>query len=70
MVSYRTGGGDRGNVPRYALRILKTALPYVKQVTNHDPARDGANEENLEEAVLRVPRFLADSRSGCHTRRL
>ncbi len=58
MVSYRTGGGDRGNVPRYALRILKTALPYVKQVTNHDPARDGANEENLEEAVLRVPRFL------------
>ncbi|MBD2120532.1 putative baseplate assembly protein [Trichocoleus sp. FACHB-262] len=58
MVAYRTGGGDRGNVPRHALRILKTALPYVKQVTNHEPARDGANAENLEEAVLRVPRLL------------
>ncbi|MBM0744571.1 putative baseplate assembly protein [Phormidium sp. CLA17] len=58
MVAYRTGGGDRGNVPKHALRILKTALPYVKQVTNHEPARDGANEESLEEAVLRVPRLL------------
>jgi predicted phage baseplate assembly protein len=58
MVSYRTGGGDRGNVPKYALHTLKTALPYVKQVTNHEPARDGANEESLEEAVLRVPRLL------------
>jgi predicted phage baseplate assembly protein len=58
MVSYRTGGGDRGNVPRYALRILKTALPYIRQVINLEPGRDGANEENLEEAVLRVPRLL------------
>ncbi|MDX2100863.1 MAG: putative baseplate assembly protein [Leptolyngbyaceae cyanobacterium bins.59] len=58
MLSYRTGGGDRGNVPRNALRILKTALPYIRQVTNHDPGRDGANEETLEEAVLRVPRLL------------
>ncbi len=58
MVSYRTGGGDRGNVPKQALRILKTALPYVKRVTNHEPGRDGANEENLDEAVLRVPRLL------------
>lgn len=58
MVSYRTGGGDRGNVPKQALRVLKTALPYVKRVTNHEPGRDGANEENLDEAVLRVPRLL------------
>ena len=58
MVSYRTGGGDRGNVPKQALHILKTALPYIKQVTNHVPARDGADEETLEEAVLRVPRLL------------
>jgi predicted phage baseplate assembly protein len=58
MVTYRTGGGDRGNVPRQTLRILKTALPYVRQVTNHQPGRDGANEESLDEAVLRVPRRL------------
>jgi predicted phage baseplate assembly protein len=58
MVAYRTGGGDRGNVPRFALKILKTALPYVKRVTNLEPGRDGANEESLDEAVLRVPRLL------------
>lgn len=58
LVSYRTGGGDRGNVPRHALRILKTALPYVRQVTNLEPGRDGADAESLEEAVLRVPRML------------
>lgn len=58
MVSYRTGGGDQGNVPKAALHILKTALPYIRQVTNLEPARDGANEESLEEAVLRVPRLL------------
>lgn len=58
MVSYRTGGGDRGNVPRHALQVLKTALPYIRQVMNHEPARDGANEESLDEAVLRVPRLL------------
>jgi predicted phage baseplate assembly protein len=58
MVSYRTGGGDRGNVPSRVLRVLKTALPYIKQVTNHEPGREGANEESLDEAVLRVPRML------------
>ncbi len=58
MVAYRTGGGDRGNVPANSIQVLKTAVPYVKQLTNHAPARDGANEESLEEAVLRVPRFL------------
>lgn len=58
MAAYRTGGGDRGNVPKHALRILKTALPYVRQVTNLERAQDGANEESLEEAVLRVPRLL------------
>ncbi|MBD2428811.1 putative baseplate assembly protein [Phormidium sp. FACHB-1136] len=58
MVSYRTGGGQRGNVQRHTLRVVKTAVPYVAQVTNHIPARHGADAESLEEAVLRVPRFL------------
>jgi predicted phage baseplate assembly protein len=58
MVSYRTGGGQRGNVQRHTLRIVKTAVPYVAQVTNHIPARHGADAESLDEAVLRVPRML------------
>ncbi|MEB3288794.1 MAG: putative baseplate assembly protein [Leptolyngbya sp.] len=58
MVSYRTGGGRRGNVQRHTLRVVKTAVPYVAQVTNHIPARHGADAECLEDAVLRVPRLL------------
>jgi predicted phage baseplate assembly protein len=58
MVAYRTGGGDRGNVPKQSLQILKTALPYIKSVTNPTPGQEGANAESLEEAVLRVPRML------------
>jgi predicted phage baseplate assembly protein len=58
MVCYRTGGGDQGNVPKQSLRTLKTALPYIKRVTNHEPGQGGANAESLDEAVLRVPRFL------------
>jgi len=58
MVAYRTGGGRQGNVQRHTLRIVKSAVPYVAQVTNHIPARNGADAESLDDAVLRVPRML------------
>ena len=58
MTSYRTGGGEAGNVQRGALRILKSAIPYVTRVTNHKAATGGANAETLEQAVMRVPRLL------------
>ncbi|WOD37091.1 putative baseplate assembly protein [Nodosilinea sp. E11] len=58
MVAYRTGGGQQGNVQRHTLQIVKSAVPYVAQVTNHVPARNGANAESLDDAVLRVPRLL------------
>lgn len=58
MAAYRTGGGRRGNVQAGALRILKTAVPYVARVVNHKPAINGADAESLEEAVIRVPKML------------
>jgi predicted phage baseplate assembly protein len=58
MVSYRTGGGQQGNVQRDTIRIVKSAVPYVAQVTNHAPARHGSDGETLEGAVLRVPKLL------------
>jgi predicted phage baseplate assembly protein len=58
MSLYRTGGGQQGNVQAGTLKILKSAVPYVSQVTNHEPAKDGADAESLEEAVIRVPRLL------------
>lgn len=58
MVSYRTGGGTKGNVQRGSIIIAKTAVPYVARVTNHISARNGADAESLEDAVLRVPAML------------
>jgi predicted phage baseplate assembly protein len=58
MVSYRTGGGQRGNVQAGAIAILKSAVPYVAAVTNHAAARYGADAETLDQAVIRVPKLL------------
>ncbi len=58
MVSYRTGGGLRGNVQAGTIRILKSAVPYVAQLTNYAPAREGADAESLDSAVMRVPKML------------
>lgn len=58
MAAYRTGGGQRGNVQIGTLSIPKTAIPYVDRVINHIPARNGADAESLDNAVIRVPQML------------
>ncbi|MBD2744987.1 putative baseplate assembly protein [Coleofasciculus sp. FACHB-1120] len=58
MVAYRTGGGRKGNVQRGTITIPKSAVPYVARVINHTPARNGADAESLEDAVIRVPAML------------
>ena len=58
MSRYRTGGGFAGNVQSGTLQVLKKAVPYVASVTNHTPARNGADGETLEQAAIRVPQML------------
>lgn len=58
IVSYRTGGGLRGNVQAGTIQIVKSAVPYVAAVINHIPGRGGADSESLDEAVIRAPRML------------
>ncbi|MDF5716663.1 MAG: putative baseplate assembly protein [Rhizonema sp. NSF051] len=58
MVAYRTGGGEKGNVQRGTLQFLKSAVPYVARVENHQSARNGADAETLDQAVLRAPQIL------------
>ncbi|MEL7331105.1 MAG: putative baseplate assembly protein [Cyanobacteria bacterium J06560_2] len=58
MRCYRTGGGSRGNVQARSLTVLKTAIPYVKQVINYVPAMGGTDAESLDQAVLRAPAIL------------
>jgi predicted phage baseplate assembly protein len=56
LASYRTGGGRAGNRPAGAIVQLKTTVPYVDKVTNHEPAAGGADAEPLESLFDRVPR--------------
>ncbi len=58
MLSYRTGGGKQGNVQPRTLNFLKTTIPYVSRVTNHEAAVNGADAESLNQAVLRAPHLL------------
>lgn len=64
MSAYRVGGGSRGNVQAEKLTILKTAIPYVKQVINYRPALGGREGESLDEAVIRVPQILRTAKAA------
>ncbi len=58
LESYRTGGGQAGNVARGQVRVLKTSIPYVSRVENRDPAIGGADAETLADAKARGPLLL------------
>jgi predicted phage baseplate assembly protein len=55
---YQYGGGVLGNVPKGALQILKTSIPYIARTINRSPAMGGANAQSLEEAKLKAPQML------------
>lgn len=58
LESYRTGGGQAGNIARGQVRVLKTSIPYVSRVENRSPAIGGAEAETLEDAKTRGPLLL------------
>jgi predicted phage baseplate assembly protein len=55
---YRTGGGQRGNVARGGISVLKSSVPFVATVTNRRPALGGTDGEDVENAKLRGPLLL------------
>lgn len=58
MARYRIGGGTRGNQPAQSVVQLKTTVPYVDSVTNHEAALGGTEQEALASARERGPRWL------------
>ena len=58
LESYRTGGGQAGNVAKGQVRVLKTSIPYISRVENRSPAIGGAEAETLEDAKARGPLLL------------
>ncbi len=55
---YQYGGGVAGNVPRGAISVLKTSIPYVARVLNLVAASGGRNAQSVDDARLRVPQVL------------
>ena len=56
--SYLIGGGQRGNVARNTITILKSSIPYVSRVQNRRAAEGGVDGENIENAKVRGPIVL------------
>jgi hypothetical protein len=57
-ISYRTGGGSAGNLGCDTLVQLKTTIPYVKGITNPEPAEGGADAESMDTQMSRAPAIL------------
>ncbi|NEQ81758.1 MAG: putative baseplate assembly protein [Moorea sp. SIO2I5] len=58
MSRYQTGGGTAGNKPAGAIVQLKTTVPYVDKVINHQAATGGAQAETLDSLIERAPKEI------------
>jgi predicted phage baseplate assembly protein len=58
VTGYRHGGGSRGNVGANTLTVMRSAVPYVRGVTNLAPAAGGVDAESIAEAKIRGPLSL------------
>lgn len=52
---YQHGGGTIGNVPRGAISVMKSSIPYVSRVNNRERASQGKDAQSLEDAKVRAP---------------
>ncbi len=57
-ITYRTGGGEQGNRPAGAIVELKSSVPSIEGVTNHEPAQGGSAAEPLDRLQARGPHLL------------
>lgn len=58
FLRYQWGGGVSGNVPRGALSVLKSSIPYITKTINWQDAIGGRDAQSLEDAKLRAPQVL------------
>jgi predicted phage baseplate assembly protein len=55
---YRTGGGAHGNVAPRTVSVLRSSIPYVREVENRRAATGGVDGESLDNAKVRGPMLL------------
>ena len=58
MDRYQYGGGIEGNLPKHAISVMKSSIPYVASVTNRAPASGGLDPESLDHAKMQAPQTL------------
>jgi hypothetical protein len=57
-VTYRTGGGGAGNRAAGTIVQLKSTVPFVDGVTNHEASGGGTEREPIDRVAERGPRWL------------
>ncbi len=55
---YKTGGGTLGNKPVNSITQLRTSLPLVASVLNHEPAEGGQDIEDWDSVYVRGSSYL------------
>ena len=58
LARYRSGGGAQGNRAQGSIIQLKTAVPYIDNVINHEAAAGGAAKQSLDSVKRYGPRTL------------
>jgi uncharacterized phage protein gp47/JayE len=56
--TYQSGGGARGNVPRGAIKSLRSTIPLVESAVNPEAAGGGSDTEPIEKALERGPKVI------------
>lgn len=55
LVSYRSGGGRKGNVQQRTISVLKNPIPLITRIENRFAASGGVDGEDIENAKVRGP---------------
>jgi hypothetical protein len=67
IVSYNVGGGAKGNVSALEIIDMKTAIPFVDEISNPEPAEGGSDTEQMQDVFKRGP-YLIRHRDRAVTR--
>lgn len=57
-VSYKIGGGVKGNVPAYEINTLQNSIAFIDGVFNPEPSGGGCDIETVEDALVRGPQVI------------
>ncbi len=57
-VSYKIGGGVKGNVHAYEINTLQNSIAFIDGVFNPEPSGGGCDIETVEDALVRGPQVI------------